>query len=106
MNYKMHSDITRELLLDTDEGADIVMVKPALSYLDIIYQLKQISTLPVAAYQVSGEYAMIKSMGELGFGDSEQLMLECLYSIKRAGADIILSYFAKDFATWYQENLK
>lgn len=106
MNYKMKSDISRELFLDIEEGADIVMIKPALSYLDVIYQLKQLSTVPIAAYQVSGEYAMIKAMEELGHGDAEQLMLECLYSIRRAGADIILSYFSKEFANWYQENLK
>lgn len=106
MNYKVRSDVVRELSLDTEEGADIVMIKPALSYLDIIYRIKQVSTLPVAAYQVSGEYAMIKAMGKLGQGDSLQLMLECLFSIRRAGADIILSYFAKDFANWYHQNLK
>lgn len=104
MSYKMKSDILREINLDIEEGADILMVKPALSYLDIIFQMKQVSPLPVAAYQVSGEYAMVKAMGELGFGNEEELMLETLYSIRRAGADIILSYFAKDYAKWYQKN--
>lgn len=106
MSYKMRSDILREIKLDIDEGADIVMVKPALSYLDIIFRMKQTATVPVAAYQVSGEYTMIKTMGELGYGNSHELMLESLYSIRRAGADIILSYFAKDFAAWYQGNRK
>lgn len=101
MSYKNRHDVIREIMLDTEEGADILMVKPALSYLDIIYQMKQLSTLPVAAYQVSGEYAMIKSMP-----DVEPLMLECLYSIRRAGADIVLSYFAKDFAKYYKKNHK
>jgi len=88
----------REAALDEAEGADILMVKPALSYLDIIYQIKQFSTLPIAAYNVSGEYAMIKAAAQKGWLDEEKVMKEVLLSIRRAGADMILTYFAKDFA--------
>jgi len=84
----------REVELDEMEGADMVMVKPALSYLDIIYRIKQVTNLPVAAYNVSGEYAMIKAAGQLGWLDEKRTMMESLLSIKRAGADIILSYYA------------
>ena len=88
----------RELYLDLDEGADMVMVKPALCYLDVIQSLKEQSTVPVAAYNVSGEYAMIKAAAQNGWLDEERCMMEMLTSIRRAGADIILTYFAKDFA--------
>jgi porphobilinogen synthase len=88
----------RELALDEAEGADVVMVKPALSYLDVIARLRQHTHLPIAAYNVSGEYAMIKSAHAAGMLDGEKAMLEMLLSIKRAGADIILTYFAKEAA--------
>jgi porphobilinogen synthase len=88
----------REVALDIDEGADIVMVKPALAYLDIIYQVKQQFNLPVAAYNVSGEYSMIKAAAKLGWIDGDRAMMESLIAIKRAGADIILTYFAKEAA--------
>ena len=88
----------REVALDLEEGADIVMVKPALSYLDIIYQVKEQFGVPVAAYHVSGEYAMVKGAAQLGWIDGEGAMQEVLLSIKRAGADIILTYFAKEMA--------
>jgi len=88
----------REATLDVDEGADFLMVKPALSYLDIIAKLRDEFDLPVAAYHVSGEYAMIKAAGAQGWIDEEKVMYETLISIKRAGADIILTYFAKDMA--------
>ncbi|MDW7694010.1 porphobilinogen synthase [Flammeovirgaceae bacterium SG7u.111] len=91
-----------EAELDTDEGADFLMVKPALAYLDIIKLLKENSTLPISAYNVSGEYAMIKAAAEKGWLDGEKTMLESLMSIKRAGADIILTYFAKEFALLQQ----
>lgn len=84
--------------LDTEEGADFLMVKPALAYLDIIRLLKDNSNLPIAAYNVSGEYAMIKASAQRGWLDGERAMLESLLSIKRAGANVILSYFAKEFA--------
>jgi porphobilinogen synthase len=88
----------REVALDIEEGADIVMVKPALPYLDIIYQVKQQFNLPVAAYNVSGEFSMIKAAAQLGWLDGERAMMESLTSIKRAGADLILTYFAKEAA--------
>ena len=88
----------REVALDIEEGADIVMVKPALPYLDIIYQVKQQFNLPVAAYNVSGEFSMIKAAAQMGWLDGERAMMESLTSIKRAGADLILTYFAKEAA--------
>ena len=88
----------REVALDVDEGADIVMVKPALPYLDIIARVKGEFGLPVAAYSVSGEYAMLKAAGQLGWLDEERAMIEALTGIRRAGADIIITYFAKDAA--------
>jgi porphobilinogen synthase len=88
----------REIASDIEEGADIVMVKPALAYLDIIARARDAFDVPIAAYNVSGEYAMIKAAGEKGIINEQQLMMESLLSIKRAGADIIISYFAKDVA--------
>jgi len=88
----------REITLDVEEGADIVMVKPALPYLDVIAAARAHTTLPVAAYQVSGEYSMIKAAGKAGWLDESRAMLESLLAIKRAGADLILTYFAKDAA--------
>lgn len=88
----------KEVQLDIEEGADIVMVKPALSYLDIISDVKDSFDVPVAAYNVSGEYSLIKAAGRLGWVDEERVMMEVLTSIKRAGADLILTYFAKDAA--------
>ena len=88
----------REVSLDVDEGADIVMVKPALPYLDIIARVKGEFGLPVAAYSVSGEYAMIRAAGQLGWLDEERAILETLTGIRRAGADIVITYFAKDAA--------
>ena len=88
----------REATLDVDEGADILMVKPAIAYLDIIARLHDEFDLPVAAYQVSGEYAMIKAAAERGWIDGERVMAESLIAIRRAGADIILTYFAKEMA--------
>ncbi|WP_029520815.1 porphobilinogen synthase [Persephonella sp. IF05-L8] len=88
----------KEVSLDIEEGADIVMVKPALAYLDIISDLKQNFKVPVAAYNVSGEYSMVKAAGKLGWIDENKVMLETLTSIKRAGADIIITYHAKEVA--------
>ena len=88
----------REVALDVDEGADIVMVKPALPYLDIISRVKSDFGLPVAAYSVSGEYAMIRAAGQLGWLDEERAIMEVLIGIRRAGADLIITYFAKDAA--------
>lgn len=88
----------KEALLDIEEGADIIMVKPALPYLDIIHQVRSRIHLPVAAYNVSGEYAMVKAADQRGWIDGEEVMMEMLLSIRRAGADLILTYFAKDVA--------
>jgi len=88
----------REVELDIREGADIVMVKPAMAYLDVIYRVKQKFGYPVAAYNVSGEYSMIKAAGQNGWIDEGRIMMEVLLAIKRAGADMILTYFAKDAA--------
>jgi porphobilinogen synthase len=91
-------EAVREAILDLEEGADFIMVKPALCYLDVIHSLKQMSDVPVSAYNVSGEYAMLKAAAQNGWLQYERAMPEMLLSIKRAGADIILSYFAKEFA--------
>ena len=88
----------REVALDIEEGADIVMVKPALAYLDVIHRIRSAFNLPVAAYQVSGEYAMIKAAARLKWLDEDRVVIETLTSIKRAGADLILTYFAKEAA--------
>ncbi|MGB3532962.1 MAG: porphobilinogen synthase [Microcoleaceae cyanobacterium] len=100
--YQMDPANSREALtevaLDIEEGADMVMVKPALAYLDIIQLVRSATDIPVAAYNVSGEYAMIKAAGEKGWIDEKKVMLETLTSMKRAGADIILTYFAKEVA--------
>lgn len=91
----------REIALDVEEGADIVMVKPALPYLDVIAAARAHTALPVAAYQVSGEYSMIKAAGKAGWLDESRAMLESLLAIKRAGADLILTYYAKDAAPFF-----
>lgn len=94
------AEALREVALDVQEGADLVMVKPALSYLDIIHRVKATFGLPVAAYNVSGEFAMVKAAARNGWIDERRVTLEILTSIKRAGADIILTYHAKDAAKW------
>ena len=88
----------REVTLDIEEGADIIMVKPALPYLDIIHRVREEIDLPVAAYNVSGEFAMIKAADRMGWLNGHQVMLETLTAIKRAGADMILTYFALEAA--------
>jgi porphobilinogen synthase len=88
----------REVALDIEEGADIVMVKPALSYLDVIHRVKSRFHVPVAAYNVSGEFSMVKAASEKGWVDETAIMLEILTSIKRAGADIIITYHARQAA--------
>ncbi len=93
----------REVALDIEEGADIVMVKPALSYLDIIRRVKERFEMPVAAYNVSGEYALIKAAAQQGWIDEKRVALEVLTSIKRAGSDMILTYFAKSVVEWLEE---
>jgi len=94
----------RELLLDEDEGADMVMVKPAGPYLDVIRALREETTLPIAAYQVSGEYAMLKAASQQGWLDERAVVLESLTAIRRAGADLILSYYARQAAVWLREH--
>ncbi len=103
MDYANVRESVRETILDEAEGADMIMVKPAGAYLDVIVRVKESTTLPVAAYQVSGEYLMIKSASAAGWLDEKAVVLESLTAIKRAGADIILSYFAKDVAGWLKE---
>jgi len=96
-------EAVREVLLDIEEGADIVMVKPALAYLDVIKAVKQETKFPLAAYNVSGEYAMLKAAAANGWLDEQSSVLELLTSIKRAGADLIITYHAKDAVRWLQE---
>jgi len=96
MDCRNAREAEREVMLDLDEGADIVMVKPALSYLDIIYRAKAISPVPVCAYNVSGEYSMVKAAAQLGRGDERRLTLEILTSIFRAGADMVISYHTRE----------
>jgi porphobilinogen synthase len=93
-------EAVREALLDIEEGADIIMVKPALGYLDVVHAVKQETKFPLAAYNVSGEYAMVKAAAEKGWLDEERVVMEALTSIKRAGADMVISYHAKDVAGW------
>lgn len=98
MDYHNRREAIKETLLDVQEGADMVMVKPALSYLDIIREVKDAVHVPVSAYNISGEYAMIKAAAKMGWLNEEKAILEVLTSIKRAGADLIATYFAKDAA--------
>ena len=92
-----------EANLDAAEGADVLMVKPGLPYLDVIYRLKQATNLPIAAYHVSGEYAMLKAAAERGWLDEKKVVLETLLCFKRAGTDMILTYYAKQAAKWLAE---
>jgi porphobilinogen synthase len=105
MNTANADEALREVELDLREGADIVMVKPAMAYLDIIYRVKQKFGYPVAAYNVSGEYSMIKAAGQNGWIDEQRIMMEVLLAIRRAGADMILTYFAKDAAKLLHKGL-
>jgi porphobilinogen synthase len=98
MDARNSDEAMREIALDIAEGADIVMVKPALSYLDVIRRASESFNIPLAAYNVSGEYSMVKAAAERGWLDGEKVMIEVLTSIKRAGADVIITYFAKDIA--------
>ncbi len=98
MDFGNSDEAMREIALDIQEGADIVMVKPALSYLDLIRRTKDTFNMPIAAYNVSGEYSMVKAAAANGWLDGEKVMMEILTSIKRAGADVIITYFAKDAA--------
>jgi porphobilinogen synthase len=93
-------EAVREALLDVEEGADVVMVKPALPYLDVIRRVKDATRVPVAAYNVSGEYAMVKAAAAAGYLDEQATVLEALTAIRRAGADVVITYHAKDVARW------
>ncbi|CAB4858183.1 unannotated protein [freshwater metagenome] len=95
-------EVVRETLLDVAEGADMVMVKPALAYLDVLRRVREATDLPLAAYNVSGEYAMVKAAAQAGWLDERAAVLETLTAIRRAGADIVISYHAKDAAQWLQ----
>ena len=103
MDYANIHEALREVELDMDEGADIVMVKPALAYLDVISEVSKRFDLPVAAYNVSGEYSMIKAAANNGWIDERAAVFETITAIKRAGAKIIISYFAKQIAGWLKE---
>ncbi len=100
MNYANSREAMREIALDIEEGADIIMVKPAIFYLDIIKMARERFDVPIAAYNVSGEYAMVKAAAMNGWIDEKNVVIEMLTSIKRAGADLIITYFAKDIASW------
>ena len=90
----------REVLLDLEEGADMVMVKPAMPYLDVLSEVRRATRAPIAAYQVSGEYAMIKAAAAAGWLDERAAALEALVAIRRAGADMVISYWAGDVVEW------
>lgn len=96
MDFRNPNETMREALLDEEEGADILMVKPALAYLDIIHRLKQNTDLPVACYNVSGEYSMVKAAGKLGWIDEQKVIMENMYAFSRAGANIIITYHARE----------
>jgi len=104
MDPANREEALREVLLDVEEGADVVMVKPALAYLDVILEVKRNVRVPVAAYQVSGEYGMIHAAAQKGWVDLERAMVEATLSIKRAGANMILTYFAKDLAAYLRRH--
>ena len=103
MDSRNSDEAVREVLMDIEEGADMVMVKPALPYLDIIYRVKQETKFPLAAYNVSGEYAMVKAAAAKGWLDEKRVVLETLTAIRRAGADTIITYHAKDAARWLKK---
>ena len=100
MDYSNPDEAIREVALDIQEGADIVMVKPALAYLDIVRRVKDRFCMPTAAYNVSGEFSMVKAAAREGWIDERSAVLEILTSIKRAGADMVLTYHAKEAAEW------
>jgi len=104
MDIANAEEAIREVTMDIEEGADIVMVKPALAYLDIIRTVKNLFDFPLAAYNVSGEYAMVKAACEKGWLEEKRIVMEILTAIRRAGADMILTYFAKDVARWLAES--
>ena len=106
MDIHNSDEALREVELDLKEGADIVMVKPALAYLDIVRRVKETFKVPTCAYNVSGEYSMVKASAIQGWLDEKAIVYEILISIKRAGADLIITYHAKDFAKWIKEGFE
>ncbi len=96
------TEALKEIQLDIAQGADMLMVKPALAYMDIIWRVKEATNLPIAAYNVSGEYSMIKAAALNGWIDEQKVVMETMTSFKRAGTDLILTYYAKDVARWLQ----
>ena len=100
MDYHNPEEALREIALDIKEGADMIMIKPALAYLDIIYRAKRRFRMPTAAYNVSGEFAMVKAAAREGWIDERSAILEVLTAIRRSGADMIISYHAKEAAEW------
>ena len=102
MDFRNSKDYKREIIADTEEGADFIMVKPALPYLDVIKVVSEETNLPVVAYNVSGEYSMVKAASLNGWVDEKKIVMENMYAIRRAGADIIISYHTKDIARWVQ----
>lgn len=103
MDFRSNKNFYREVDADTDEGADFIMVKPAMAYLDVIRKVSEITALPVVAYNVSGEYSMVKAAAQNGWIDEEKIVIENMYALKRAGAEIIITYHAKDIARWLKK---
>ena len=101
--YKRQREALRECQADIDEGADIIMVKPALAYLDIVRQARDLTRLPLAVYNVSGEYSMVKAAAQNDWIDEKRSVMENMIAMKRAGADIIITYHALDVAKWLEE---
>jgi porphobilinogen synthase len=104
MDPRNKDEALHEVMMDIEEGADMVMIKPGMPYLDIVKQTKELLRIPTFVYQVSGEYAMIKAASERGFLDEKAIVFESLVAMKRAGADGILTYFAKKMGRWLKES--
>ena len=100
MDFRSYNNFYREVEADTQEGADFIMVKPAMAYLDVIKSVSEVTNLPIVAYNVSGEYSMVKAAAKNNWIDEEKIVMENMYAIKRAGADIIITYHAKDIVKW------
>ena len=100
MDFRSYNNFYREVEADTQEGADFIMVKPTMAYLDVIKSVSEVTNLPIVAYNVSGEYSMVKAAAKNNWIDEEKIVMENMYAIKRAGADIIITYHAKDIAKW------
>ena len=103
MDYRSEFDILSEVEEDLKQGADMIIVKPALAYLDIMAKVKREFDVPIVAYNVSGEYSMVKAAAQNGWIDEKSIVMEEMYAMKRAGASIIMTYFAKDVAKWLKE---